>query len=221
MLVRAGAGGRARPRGSGAAARTHIPRRAAPRVPGDSGAAGGRPRKIEKPPRAGSGRDYSNSVWHAGYKQLGDGRWLAAYQDDASRLVAGHGTSDEASAKHALEVLGGAVAEHGRPASVMTARRPPFYGRGAGESEFERRLAEMGIRHVLSGAGGPQAGKLARFFGEIDRKIKWFSGIDELVLWYNRDRPHDALDRDTLETPARAFARKMPGNEAAGSRAPA
>ena len=28
--------------------------------------------------------------------------------------------------------------------------------------------------------------------------------------WYNYDRPHMSLDLDNLETPARAFVRKMP-----------
>ena len=80
-----------------------------------------------------------------------------------------------------------------------------------GEAEFEKELVALGIRHIRARAGHPQTNcKLERFHGAIQRKLKWFSGIDELVRWYNYDRPHDSLDRETLETPVRAFVRKMP-----------
>ena len=34
-------------------------------------------------------RAYSNSLWHADYKQLND-KWLIMYQDDASRFIVGY-----------------------------------------------------------------------------------------------------------------------------------
>ena len=168
-------------------------------------------------------RAYSNSMWHAGYKRLDGVGWFIAYQDDAARFITGYGVFGEATGGHAVEVLAGAVAEHGRPASIMTRRGSQFYAgeaeaREGGSSEFERELARRGIRQVLCGAGHPQTnGKLARFHGEIQGKLRLFSGIDEFVRWYNHVRPHDSLDRDTLETPARAFVRKMPkGGEGQG-----
>ena len=53
-------------------------------------------------------------------------------------------------------------------------------------------------------------GKLERFHGEIQRKQRRFGTIDELVRWYNHIKPHMSLDWDNLETPAKAYARKMP-----------
>ena len=50
-------------------------------------------------------REHSNSMWHTDYKQLDDGRWFIAYQDDASRFVTGYGVFDNATTKNALAVL--------------------------------------------------------------------------------------------------------------------
>ena len=113
-------------------------------------------------------------------------------------------------------MLAEAIAEHGKPAAILTDRGVQFYSNEAkdrkrGRSEFDKELERLGIRHTLRGVGHPQTnGKLERFHGEIQRKLERFDGIDELVRWYNYDRPHDSLDRDTPETPARAFVRKMP-----------
>jgi transposase InsO family protein len=46
-------------------------------------------------------------------------------------------------------------------------------------------------------------GKLERFHGEIQRKQKWFSDIDELIHWWNYTKPHMSLDWDNLETLAK------------------
>lgn len=77
--------------------------------------------------RARRDRKYSNSMWHAGYKLMDDGRWFIAYQDDASRKIVGFGAFEEATGEHAVKVLREAISSHGKPASVMTGRGPQFY----------------------------------------------------------------------------------------------
>ena len=124
-------------------------------------------------------RAYSNSMWHASYKLLEDGRWFIPYMDDASRFITGFGMSDAATGGHALDVLRTAIRDHGRPASVMTARRAPFYagdsGSEGGGTEFEKELVRLGIRHLLSRVNRPQTGgKLARFHGELQRTLPSF-----------------------------------------------
>ena len=117
-----------------------------------------------------------------------------------------------------------AVRDHGRPASIMTdhgsrsyANQKEAAGRGAGR--FEKKLTELGIRQVLAGVRHPQTdGRLERLHGEIHCKLHGSkevmtgkSGpIDLSVRWYNYDRPHMSPDWDRQETPAQAFARKMP-----------
>ncbi len=76
-------------------------------------------------------------------------------------------------------------------------------------------------------------GKLERLHGELQRKLHEFVDvagalgtanltsvqpiesdvIARFVRWYNYERPHDSLDTSKLETPAQAFARKMPPND--------
>ena len=197
-------------------ARIHIPHNTIHRIMREKGLAARQPKKSSRRAWVRYERTYSNSMWHTDYKLLDDGRWFIAYQDDASRFIVGYGVFEEATGRHAIEVLAKSMEEHGKPASILTDRGSQFYANEAetrerGESEFEKELVRLGIRQILARAGHPQTnGKLERFHGEIQRKLKWFSGIDEFVRWYNYDRPHDSLDRETLETPARAFVRKMP-----------
>ncbi len=197
-------------------ARIRIPHNTIHRVLKEKGMAVEHPKKSRRRERVRYERTHSNSLWHAGYELLDDGRWFMAYQDDASRFIAGYGVFDEDTGKRAPGVLEKAMAEHGRPSSVMTDHgsqscASESEARKRGRTESGRRLDELGVRHIPAGMGHPQTnGKLERFRGEIQRKIKWFSGIDEFVQRCNRDRPRGSPDQSTLETPARAFARKMP-----------
>jgi hypothetical protein len=39
--------------------------------------------------------------------------------------------------------------------------------------------------------------------------IRWVGSLDELVDWYNIEKPHGALNLNRAETPSEAFIRKM------------
>ena len=179
--------------------------------------------------------EYSNSMWHTGYKRLDDRRWLIVYEDDTSRFVTGWGVFDEATAEHAIDVLDLAISGYGKPKSVLTDPRPPFDAADSktsqGVSKFQQRLETLGIRPILAGADRSQTNaKLKRLYGEVQRKLPEFfdvagppSGgspvntspieldpVARFMKWYNHIRPHMSLDMDTQETPAQAFRRKMP-----------
>lgn len=161
-------------------------------------------------------RTYSNSMWHTDYKLLDDGRWFIAYQDDASRFLTGYGVFSHATGKHAIEVLHEAIKRHGKPASILTDRGSQFYAsesenKKKGISEFEQELVKLEIKHILARVNHPQTnGKLERFHGELQRKLGHFGTVDRLVHWWNEVKPHKSLDWENLETPAKAFVRKMP-----------
>ena len=161
-------------------------------------------------------RTHSNSLWHTDWKKLSDGRWLITYMDDASRFIVGYGIFENATTENSIKVLLECMAKYGKPATILTDRGTQFYANEAecrerGESKFEKKLVELDIRHILARVNHPQTnGKLERFHGEIERKQKWFKDIHELMHWWNNIRPHMSLNMDTLETPARAFLRKMP-----------
>ena len=123
---------------------------------------------------------YSNTMWHTDYKLLPDGRWLVSYQDDASRRIMAWGIFERATAANAIEVLDGAIAEHGAPLSILSDHGSTFCdnesgGRRKGEGQFERYLKERGIRHIKARVGHPQTnGKLERVHGEMERKLPLF-----------------------------------------------
>ena len=172
-------------------------------------------------------RDFSNSLWYAGWKLLYDDRWLVCYQDDASRFVTGYGMFEDATTENTLAVLEVAIKEHGKPAAILTDRKKQFYASESevkknGVSKFEQRLVELDIHHILTRSGSNQTnGKLKRLFGEVQRKLPCFEQImqrvsdpvDLFMKWYNYDRPHMSLGDDGYEKPYDAFLRKQPPEE--------
>jgi transposase InsO family protein len=61
----------------------------------------------------------------------------------------------------------------------------------------------------LAGVKHPQTnGKLERWFGEYQKHRLAFSSFEEFKEWYN-NRLHGSLEFEHLETPERAFRRKM------------
>jgi putative transposase len=159
-------------------------------------------------------RKHSNAMWHTDWTTL-DGRWLIAFQDDASRKIVAWGVFDSATTKNSITVLEEAIKTHGTPKSILTGRDVQFYssdkkGEPSEPNDFQKRLSQEGIEHVLARVNHPQTnGKIERFFGELKRKIHLFSSPDELVHWYNEIKPHMSLDWENLETPSQAFRRKM------------
>ena len=98
---------------------------------------------------------------------------------------------------------------------MLTDRESQFYANKSeykrdGATEFEKELVILEIRHILTRVNHPQTdGKLERFHGKVQRKMKYFEDVDELIHWRNHIKPHMSLDRDNLETPAKAFVRKV------------
>ena len=219
----------------------HIPHNAVHKVLRDEELAERNPKKSRRRKWVRYERRYSNSMWHTDYAQLTDGRWFLAYMDDASRFITGYGVFSNATGANAIGVLREAVAKHGKPAAMLTDRGAQFYaheseGKKLGETEFQKELGRLGIRHILARAGHPQTnGKLERFHRELKRYLPSFEAesamsragrkgahvggpfhtrgprdpVQMLIDWYNDDRCHASLDVDSGETPAGAFARKM------------
>lgn len=187
-------------------------------------------------------RRYSNSLWHTGYKELPDGRYFIAYMNDASRLIVGFGIFDEQTAKNAILVLEDAIEKYGKPAGILTSHNPQFYASKKevaerGVSEFEKKLVELGIRHLLVRVRSAYTnGKLRRFYLEIKQQLNSFElesaantvrgvqadshvgnlfnthgatdPLTRLVEWYN-NLEHMSL-KDMTETPTQAYIRKQP-----------
>jgi putative transposase len=195
---------------------THIPHNRIHAVLKSMGLARDEPRKQVRKKWIRYERKYSNSLWHTDWTLIEGMGWLIAYLDDASRFIVGYGLFPEATSEHAVEVLKDAVRKYGKPASILTDRGVQFYAveaddRLRGLTVFEKYLIENEIRHVLGRVSHPQTnGKVERFFRTVKDKLDRFDGVGELIEWYNMTRPHMSLNLDVIETPYRAYARKMP-----------
>lgn len=203
------------------------------------------PRKSGQRKTARYVKRFSNTMWHADYKLLSDGRRVVSYQDDGARLVTGHGAFERATTANALAVLDAAIRAYGAPLAILTDRGSTFYAnesakRDKGESQFEKRLDDLDIRHIKARTRHPQTnGKLERLHGELERKLYLFvessasrttrsvggrpshvgspfyttpasDPVDRFFHWFNFERPNMALDTSKRETPIRAFYRLQP-----------
>ena len=162
-------------------------------------------------------REHSNSLWHTDWHEIKDprwkGKWLIAYEDDASRFITSFGVHETLTSEYSVLALESAVKEHGKPASMLSDHGSTFYAveserREKGMTEFEKCLLKHKIRFILGRVNHPQTnGKIEKFFDIFENKIKYFPSIEEFMKWYNEVRPHGALD---LKTPVQAYYEKMP-----------
>jgi len=164
-------------------------------------------------------RMHSMSLWHMDWKQLTTGEWFLAIMDDASRFIVAYGVYPEATTQNTLTVLKQAIEHYGEPTEILTDRGTQFYAsegerKEKGVSQFERYLADRGIKHILCRVNHPQTnGKLERFYGVLEDKMihrAQIATIPEYVHWHNEIKPHMSLDWENLETPIQAFQRKLP-----------
>lgn len=165
-------------------------------------------------------REHANSLWHTDWYQIKDprwkGRWLIAYEDDASRFITGFEVYDTLTSEYSVEVLDRAVKGYGRPASIISDHGSTFYAvesiaREKGLTVFEKYLIHNKIRFINGRVDHPQTnGKIEKFFDIFEKKVRFFSSIEEFMKWYNEVRPHGALDLKKAQTPMQAFYQKMP-----------
>jgi putative transposase len=194
----------------------HIPHNRIHRVLRKLGLALSEPRKQRRRKWIRYEREHSNSLWHTDWKFLEGQGWFTAYLDDASRYIIGYGLFPEATSEHSVEVLANAIAKNGKPASVLTDHGTQFYANEAEEkvkglTEFEKYLISNEIRQILGRVMHPQTnGKIERFFRTVEEKLPRFKSLDDLIEWYNMRRPHMSLNLEVIETPYKAYLRKMP-----------
>lgn len=154
---------------------------------------------------------------------LVDGReiWIMDVLDDHSRALVAARVCSGPTAEAAWDAFVHAVADWGLPAHVMSDNGICFTARRrGGETDFERSLRELGIKHIPSTPAHPQTcGKLER----SHRTTKgWLATLPragteadlqaQLDHWrdrYNGARPHSALGG---ATPAERWAASPPAH---------
>jgi hypothetical protein len=118
-------------------------------------------------------------------------------------------------------VFGRILTQFGAPAEVLTDNGKVFTGRYASrpmEVLFDRICRENGITHRLTAPRSPTTtGKIERFHGTLRREYlndttfptlaAAQAGIDQWLIEYNTDRPHQSLGR---RTPVEVFNTRQP-----------
>ena len=164
-------------------------------------------------------REHSLSLVHTDWHESKNipGKWVIAYEDDASRMILAMDEWDNASTKNSITTLKKAMktAEpYGGIQCILTDHGTQFVAnkqnrKGTSRSEFQRFLDGNGIGHILGRVNHPQTnGKIERFFQEYKKKRSKFKSLEEFVGWYNNERAHMSLKLRYAETPYQAFIRK-------------
>jgi len=159
------------------------------------------------------------------YSQLGPADWLLLILDDASRLLVGYARAKNATAELVWETFLAAGKRWGFPRQVLSDHgtqftKEPYDAVGFFDRKLRwlRRTRGARVQHIMGRKGHPQTGgKIERAFGTIKSKLRarWpdgelqFESLDEVIRWYNEEKPHLSLRFEEAETPLRAFVRKM------------
>ncbi len=161
----------------------------------------------ERPPRRFE-RAAPNQMWQSDIftflLRRHERLYLTAFMDDHSRFIVSFTLAHHQKGSLVLEALERGVAGYGTPQEVLTDQGRQ-YTAWRGETLFEERLRQYGIRHIKSRPQHPETlGKIERFwktlwdeflsrtvfadFADCQRRLTLF------VEGYNFQRPHQALD---------------------------
>ncbi|MDP2717854.1 MAG: DDE-type integrase/transposase/recombinase [Candidatus Micrarchaeota archaeon] len=146
-------------------------------------------------------RRKANSLWHADWKKL-DGKHMVLFEDDATRLITGHGLFDRQSAELSLQVFALAVEKWGVPRQLLTDNGAEFcntHERKDDRHVFYGGVQRAGCTPIHTRPAHPQCnGKLEKLNHTISRLYWHFGGdLDAAVAAYNQKKLHMSLDWKT------------------------
>jgi transposase InsO family protein len=130
--------------------------------------------------------------------------YLVAFLDDRSRYVVSFGLHAHQRGEIVLEALAEGISKYGRPQEVLTDQGRQYFA-WRGKTDFQRRLQQEGIQHVVARAHHPQTvGKCERFWKTLQSEL-WsrviLRDLEEarerlrlFVAHYNFQRPHQGLE---------------------------
>lgn len=154
-------------------------------------------------------RRHSLTAVHIDWHYCGNGVWVFAVIDDASRkllaLIECQSPTTDASIEGMIQAL-----MHGKIKQCISDHGSTFTANVTdGNSRFKQFLNAQGIKQILCRIKHPQSnGKVERWFETYDTHRHAFNNQIEFLTWYNEIRPHRGLRFEELETPQIAFIRK-------------
>mgnify|MGYP001605815917 CR=1 FL=1 len=155
-------------------------------------------------------RRHSLTAVHIDWHCYGNGIWVFAVIDDASRkllaLIECESPTVDASIRGMRIAL-----KRGKIKQCISDHGSQFTANFVdGNSQFKEFLNAHGIKQILCRIKHPQSnGKVEKWFETYDNHRFAFKNIEEFTQWYNEKRPHRSLNFDILETPQMAFERKL------------
>jgi putative transposase len=160
--------------------------------------------------------------WHE--SKVVEGKWVTAWEDDASRKILAGGEFNNATTENAIKVVKKAMQVAWEEYSALllalnTDKGSQFYANKKdnegekGLAKFEIFLKKEGIKHITSRRNHPQTnGKEERWFRTYNEKRKEFNSFEDFIKWYN-NTIHLGLNRKKGVTPNEAILHKLrPGS---------
>ena len=142
--------------------------------------------------------------------------------DDHSRFCVSAGLMRRANSKSVCDHLQASLIRYGTPQEILTDNGKVFTGRFNSQKDievlFDKICRENGIEHLLTAPRSPTTtGKIERFHRTLrseflmEKKFESFEDaqweLDQFVLHYNTQRPHQSLD---MATPMAKFSVAAP-----------
>ena len=167
-------------------------------------------------------RDHSFSLGHMDWHEskVLPGKWVVAWEDDASRKILAGGEFDNATTENAIKIAEESKKRAWKHYSAVlealnTDKGAQFYSNKKdsngerGFAGFEVYLQKEGIKHIPSRRNHPQTnGKEERWFRTYGENRLKFKSFNEFVKWYN-NKIHLGLNRKEGVTPNEAIMNKL------------
>jgi len=154
-------------------------------------------------------RKHSLSLVHTDWFEY-KGKQDILYEDDASRLITGHGEFRNATTENSIKIFDESVENWGVPKQIMSDHGTQFCANDDKVYLFTEHLKSKGVKHIRARVKHPQSnGKLERLVFTIKRLLDRGLSLDESVKFYNEKRFHMSLENGHLRTPLQAFNDKM------------
>ena len=167
-------------------------------------------------------REHSFSLGHMDWHEskIIPGKWVCAWEDDASRKILAGGEFSNATTENSKRVVMEAkriafIEYSAKLRELNTDKGSQFYANKNNEleekgiSEFEKFLGKEGIKHIPSRRNHPQTnGKEERWFRTYNEKRGDFKNFRQFIDWYN-NTIHLGLNRREGITPNEAILNKL------------
>lgn len=176
--------------------------------------------RVRKKPWIRYERKHSLTAVHIDWHQVSDDEWVCCAEDDSSRKILSGYECERRSADASIQIIQDILDEYGhirRLQQVISDHGSEFYANkrdkyGNADHRFEIFCKENGIQQILCRYNHPQSnGKIEKWFDTYNIHRPAFDTFEDFIHWYNEIRPHMSLDYKNLETPEKAFWKRLRG----------